>query len=516
MAAHLLGIGLVLTVLAALPVAPSDLDRHQFPKETIWHATVLLAVLLAKPWPGQGSRPSQRSALLLFGFWTVVTAVAATNPWLAWRAASLTVTSLIALHTARHIAANGAGSLLVGWAASAAAVGSLTGLAQAFGVEHSFFNEVRAPGGTLGNRNFVAHLAAAALPVHAWLMFTARRRSLPLVAIGLAACTAMLVMSRSRAGWLAALAGVAVLLMLTLLARRGAGLALPTGRILLTLLVPAIGVAAAVVLPSSLEWRSDSPYADTLGNIANYREGSGRGRLLQYRNSLKLTEQNPLLGVGPGNWALHYGSVAPRNDPSFARNDVVPLNPWPSSDAVALLTERGVPGALAALLLAFAIAWRAVPAVRAGDSRALAGAALAGTLVAVAVAGLFDAVLLLAIPAGFAAVSIGGLLGLADGDSGDPAVSPDSRAAALLVLLVAAGLARSVSQTAAYLVAGDGSSRARVERAVLIDPFNYQLQIRLARGACRDARPHAAAALRLAPTWPAARAAARRCGVEQD
>lgn len=513
-AAHTLGIGLLLAVLAALPMAPSDLDRHQFPKETLWHAAVFIAVLLARPWPGLGSRRSQRFALVLFGGWSVITMVVAANPWLAWRAVTLTTTSLIALHTARYVAAAGAASVLIGWAATAAAAGAITGLAQAFGFEHSFFNELRAPGGTLGNRNFLAHIAAAALPVHAYLMVTARRRNLPLVAIGMAACMAMLVMSRSRAGWLAALAGTVVMLFAIWLARRSAGVSLPRSRLMLILVTPAIAVGAAVLVPTTLEWRSDSPYTDTLGNIANFREGSGRGRMLQYRNSLKLTQQHPVLGVGPGNWALHYGSVAPRNDPSFARNDVVPLNPWPSSDAVALLAERGIPGALAALLLVFACGWRAVPAVRAGDARALGGAALAGTIASLGVAGMFDAVLLLAVPAGFAAITIGALLSRADGDVVSVVQVRRSKAAAILVVLVGAGLIRSAAQTAAYVVAGDGSSRQRLERAVFLDPFNYQLQIRLARGPCRAARPHAAAALRLAPTWPAAQAAARRCGVK--
>src|SRR5690606_29247955 len=183
-------------------------------------------------------------------------------------------------------------------------------------------------------------------------------------------------------------------------------------------------------------------------------EGSGRGRLLQYRNSLELVRQNPVLGVGPGNWALHYGSVAPRNDPSFARNDVVPLNPWPSSDAIAMVSERGVPGLLAALLVALSCCWRAIPALRAGDRRALGGAALAGTLVAIGVAGMFDAVLLLAVPAGFAAISIGALLSEADGGDNE---SPSSRyglVSLLLAVLLAQVLFRSAPPHADYLLAG--------------------------------------------------------------
>lgn len=512
----MLGLGLVLVVLVALPVAPSDLDRHQFPKETLWHATVLLAVLLARPWPALGLGPAQRLALLALGGWSVVTLCFADNPWLAFRAVSLTITALIALLVARHVASAGASRILLGWAAMAAATAAATGLAQAAGIEHQFFNELRAPGGTLGNRNFLAHLAAASIPIQSLLIFTARRRWVPLPTIGLALSSAMLVLSRSRAGWLAALAAIGVMFVTIAIAKRSAGVDLSRKRLFTALLTPVVAIALAVLAPTTLEWRSDSPYTETLGNLANYREGSGRGRLLQYRNTLELVRQHPVVGVGPGNWPLHYGSVAPRNDPSFARNDVVPLNPWPSSDAVALVSERGIPGLLAALLLALACCWRVIPAMRAGDRRALGGAALAGTTVAIGVAGMFDAVLLLAVPAGFAAVCIGALLSEADG-AGEAVPTPRNGVMLLLLVIpVALGLFRSATQTTAYLIAGDGSTRTRLERAAVIDPFNYQLRIRLARGPCRTSREHARAALRLAPTWPAAQAAARRCGVSPN
>ena len=52
------------------------------------------------------------------------------------------------------------------------------------------------------------------------------------------------------------------------------------------LLAVLTGAALALLLPNTLDWRSDSPYLDTLKGIANYQEGSGRGRLLQWKNSV--------------------------------------------------------------------------------------------------------------------------------------------------------------------------------------------------------------------------------------
>lgn len=509
----MLGLSLLLAVLAALPVAPSDLDRHQFPKETLFIAGVFVAVLLARPWPLVPGRRALRFAVALLSLWTIVTAIAATNPWLGWRAAALTVTGVIAFGTAHALARSGAGGILLGWMALAAVAGAATGLAQALGAEHPFFSRLRAPGGTFGNRNFLAHLAAAALPLLAGLQLQALRRvGVVTAALGIATLSAALVLTRSRAGWLAAIAALAVMTLALLLARRGAGVPVPRRRLLLLPAMMATGIALAIVAPNTLEWRSDSPYSDTLGNLTNYREGSGRGRLLQYQNTLELVRRHPVLGVGPGNWALHYGEVAPRGDPSFARNDVVPLNPWPSSDWLAAASERGVPVIAAMVLLGIAVLWRAWGGVRSGGERAIAGATLAALVAAVAVAGMFDAVLLLAVPLGFAAVSGGALLALADGETTTPFAT--DRRATWLLLALGLALARSAMQTGAYLVAGDGSSRPRLERAALLDPFSYQLRIRLARGPCRTSRQHARAAFELAPTWPAAKAAATRCGLD--
>lgn len=507
-AAHLLGLGLVLAALLALRVAPTDLDRHQFPKETVLHVAVFLSAVVA----GQAGairipRWPATWLVLLLG-WTLAGLVIATNPWLALRGAGLSATGVLAFALAHGLARAGRAGILLGWAGVAAALGVGSALAQAWGLEHPFFAELRAPGGTLGNRNFIAHLAALALPL-AMTGVLIGRRGLVSGTAGMLVIVATtgLILTRSRAGWLAAGAAVATLTLVLLLA---GGAAPPRRRLVRIPLLAVTGIILAVALPNALEWRSDSPYRDTLGNLTNYREGSGRGRLLQYQHSLELAVRHPVLGVGAGNWPLRYGDVAPRTDPSWARNDVIPLNPWPSSDWIALISERGVPAPLFAALFGLALAWRGFRRRRDDPVTAVAVAALLGTLAAVAVAGLFDAVMLLAVPVGFVAVTCGALAAVPLRDPDPAPLRPWLRR--LLMAVVAIAMLRSIQQTAAYLVAGSGAARARVERAARIDPFSYPLRIELgATGPCRASREHARAALALAPTWPAAQRAARRC-----
>ena len=61
--------------------------------------------------------------------------------------------------------------------------------------------------------------------------------------------------------------------------------------------------AAAIVLPNRLEWKSDTPYLDSAVGLVNYKEGSGHGRLVQYTNSLHMTEARSAARRRPGKLA---------------------------------------------------------------------------------------------------------------------------------------------------------------------------------------------------------------------
>ena len=515
-AAHALGLGLVFAIVAALPASPSDLDRHQLPKETAVHLAVWLAVVLARPFPALGLRRAAAWSGFLLLLITLASAIGATNLWIAERAAALTLSGVAAFFTARHLAASGMTDILLGWAASAAAIGTATGLAQAYGVTSPLFAATRAPGGTFGNRNFMAHFATLALPLAAFASLGAKRRQALGGLVLVAMLVAAIVLSRSRAAWLGAAAAAGVTVLALLLARRRAALAIPRGRVSWLIAAALLGVLGAVSIPNALQWRAASPYAETLGDIANRREGSGHGRMIQYRNTLRLAMAHPVLGVGPGNWPIRYADVAPSSDPSWGFGDPVPLNPWPSSDWMAILSERGIVAVVAILLLGLALAWRGVIAVRAGGDRALSGAALLALLAAAAVQGIFDAVLLLPTPVLFVAIVAAALLQNADGTEAviERVSRRRTRMGFVAVIILGAVSLRSLSQTAAYLVAGNGRDVARLTWAARIDPGSYPIRIALAeRGPCSAVRDDAAAALRMAPSWPAPRAAARRCGV---
>src|SRR5437763_833790 len=156
-----------------------------------------------------------------------------------------------------------------------AVVVAVTSLLQTYGLDITLFSENRSPGGTLGNRNFVAHAAAFGLPLVLFAAIGARRRFL-LGAAGAALTTATLVLTRSRAAWLAFAAVVVVFLMAMLGSPPLRRDARAWRRLIAILLFIGAVVGAALVLPNALHWRGKNPYLQSVKHVTDYESGSGR------------------------------------------------------------------------------------------------------------------------------------------------------------------------------------------------------------------------------------------------
>lgn len=539
LALRALQLGALLVALAALRHKPFELDRFFVPKELVLHATALVVCIARLGWPagddraGPGSTDDGRTrtrtrltlvdaALAGYLLLSLASALGAPNRWLAARALALSASSIALFWGARAVARAGLARPLLAALALAVAVGAGTSLLQAYGVESVYFSVNRAPGGTFGNRNFVAHLAAIGLPLLACVALRARVAAGALAAaLGTAVVAAVLVLSRSRGAWLASAAALLPLAVGMWRARRLPGARAARWRTALVVLAAAAGATAALTLPNTLAWRSDSPYLDSVRGVVDYRGGSGRGRLEQYANSARMALAHPVLGVGPGNWAVRYPRHAPAADPSLA-GDGTTANPWPSSDWVAVLSERGVPAflALGAAVLgllwwAHRVAWRAPDA-----DRALLGGVFGAVLTATVVVGAFDAVLLLAAPA-FIAWAALGVLAVESGAPDAAArpvrwpATPRRLALAALAAAGALGSARALAQGTAMALFGTGRASS-IAAAGTFDPGSYRIRLRQAelaaqRGRCAEVRRHAAAAHALLPEAAAPRRLAARC-----
>lgn len=512
--------GVILAVIVALPYKVFELDRYFVPKELVLHASALLIAVALFARRRSLSFDLVDGLLALFLLWSVGASLFATNYWLAQRSLAVSISGAIVFWGARAIALRGSYRPMLVAASIACVCAAAFCLAQAYGLDSEYFSTNRAPGGTFGNRNFVAHMAVIGLPSLVWCTVTARRAFAALAgSLGAALVGAALVLSRSRAAWLAVAAAVVVLLIPMIASRKyWRGEAHIGGRFARFALAAVIGGMVSIVLPNSLNWNSDSPYLDSARGMIDYKKGSGRGRVAQYRNSLHMAASNPVFGVGPGNWPVEYVRYAPAGDRSLT-DDGMTANPWPSSDWVAFISERGfIP--TVALLGAFAILFFAALR-RWGElenpDAVLAQCVLAGTVVTTLVVSAFDVVLLLAAPAFMVWCVLGATSGIRPSAREVSMASPwlGAAAVALLVASVVA-TARSATELVAMSSVGRGGLTAGWVAGAMWDPGSYRINLRVAelysrRGHCAVARGYARQAVALFPHSPQAKRLVRNC-----
>lgn len=495
-------------VLVVMPYRQFDLDRFLAPKEVALHAAALVAGLALLAGAARASLGRADLSLMAWMALSAASALFATNHRLAFRALAVTVSSVVVFWAARRLASAALGGALVRALAAAVVVGAVVALAQAYGVTMEFAALNRAPGGTFGNRNFMAHLTAVGVPLLLYCIATSRTKlSAGLWTVALATCAAALVLSRTRAAWLAlAVCALPVLLLLmhgpTLLEAPGARrrLAQAGGAV-------ALAVIIALFLPNSLDWKSENPYLESVVGVVNYHEGSGRGRVMQYAHSARMALSHPLLGVGTGNWAVDYPRYAPPEDPSLVAGTGTTANPWPSSDWMAQVSERGIP-ALLALMASVALLLGGAVVVRYDESRSPTArlAAVTGTaaLTVAVIEGGFDAVLLLPAPALIVWAAAGALLPVRH-EMRSLTFMVRTRIAAMLALGAFGALAigMSVRRVEAMRLASLGTTAA-LESAVDHDRGSYRLRLRAAENyaahkQCDKAREHALVARELMP-----------------
>jgi O-antigen ligase len=516
-----LGVGGLAAVLMVLPYRAFELDRFFVPKELALHATAVIAGVVAL---ARARRLALTRADLLLLAWlglSFLSTLFAGNHWLAVRAFALSFSAAVVYWSARQLAVAELGEALAGVLAAVVVVGALTALAQAYGFKMEFASLNRAPGGTFGNRNFMAHLSAVGLPLLLYGVAASRKwRTAALLVTGLAICAGALVLSRTRAAWLALMIWG---LVTVVLAARGPTLIVgKTARRRLQVAFGAMltAMVLALLIPNALDWKSDNPYLDSVKGVMNYRDGSGRGRLTQYRHSLAMTAAHPVLGVGPGNWPVAYPRFAPAGDPSLIEESGMTANPWPSSDWVAAMSERGPLAALAlagTLALLFGAALRRRFDVDATSAERLAALCGTGVLGIAVLEGAFDAVLLLPPPALVVWAAVGALV-----PAGRVVRQVDFTKAQRrwLQLLVLAGgvsfVVLSARKIQAMNIYTNGGTTAALDEAAKLDPGSYRIRMRaadawLGRGICAKARPHALAARDLFPNAPAPKRLLAQC-----
>ncbi|HVH42617.1 MAG TPA: O-antigen ligase family protein [Labilithrix sp.] len=492
--------------------SPVSAHAHVFLAQEL--VLVLGAAVLAAAAAWLGLRRCRDAVTLAVGALValeIASAATASDPWLALRSATLWISGLVVFTIAREIGMNkrelalSALLLPLGLVAGSALVEAV-GVVRLSAPRH-------APGGLLGERNVAAELLVVSAPVLAYLAIVAGhvwRRRAALVVLTVAA--AAVVLARTRSAWLA---GLALSLPLAVLVLRRASTPSERSRGGRVAGAIAVGIAIALVLPTTLRWKSAHPYRDSLVHLVDSSTPSGHGRLVQYATTARMAIGHPGLGVGPGNWATQYLAFARPGDPTI-HEGIVPVNRLPNSDVLGFAAERGLVAFGLLLALVVMLFRQAGPSA---ELRALRRA----TLLAVIVASALDAVLQTPAALLFVAWTVGLTSGTehpalaADGASGTArprlGISPTFATACVALAILAVPAMRRV---ASFDLAARARGSEDLERATILDPGDVGLRLVaaeswIAEGRCDRAREHLAAVARYSPSSPARRELEARC-----
>lgn len=209
--------------------------------------------------------------------------------------------------------------------------------------------------GNMGNRNLLAIMVSLCLPFH---IIVFEHYKSPLIRTGLSLnfllSAGVVVLTNSRVGWLGlSVLFIACLLVFAILAIRG----IIKKNLLAKLWLAFILFAIAMAVPVSILLTKNPAVAEAtsqrlksfinFSSDRNIHSESIAERLQIWSNSIQLIKENPLTGVGAGNWKFRY---AEKGLPERAqRGSVVFLQPH--NDFLWVLSETGVIGGLAFILL---------------------------------------------------------------------------------------------------------------------------------------------------------------------
>lgn len=521
--AGLYGIALCSAALAMVRSPFVDLEFFTLPKEM-----VLVAAALATGWrpdciAHQQSHTALRVFLVVAVLWMLVSVAqsGAIGSGMT-RATSITISAGVVFLTVHGRAHDHIARQHLSFVCLAAAVAATTAVLEAYGITERLSLPKRAPGGSFGQRNTLAHFIVLALPA-TYVLATRLRghiaeRGVSLVTVALIG--ACLVLTRTRAAWIAAALGVALLLgaatvgchsPASQLSRRGVA---GWGASML------LGIGLAVTLPNTLSWREPDPLASTARRLLTHQAGSGRGRVVQYTTTLRMIADAPLFGVGPGQWPVLYPRYAREGDPTVPTASATPIMPRPLGDWMGIAAEGGLPALGCFVAAAGALIVRHLRPLMTGNP---SSAGLVAMVVMLAALGGLDAIVLRAAPAFAAAVALAAL-DRSDGSVGKPRVADLAtfrykrwqavRIVFCAALLVAAP--RLFASARAMLIYSQEPSIDGLLEAARLDPTDYKVRIWLAAtlvaaDACPEATPHIRVAADLQPYAAAPRRMRQQC-----
>ncbi len=195
---------------------------------------------------------------------------------------------------------------------------------------------------TMANKNQLAAVLCLMFPFTLYAVFHGGTVWRIVTAAAVVLSVAVIVLSNTRAAWVAILAATpAAIIVFLVCARRTRELRGQLTAHWKKILIPAAGLVLAVVIFSSplLRKSGQQSVPERLHSIVTMSDRSTHERLALWEKSLDMFADHPLFGVGPGNWKL--------NIPRYGTDDLhtksgIMFYQRPHNDYLWVLTESGI------------------------------------------------------------------------------------------------------------------------------------------------------------------------------
>ena len=229
-------------------------------------------------------------------------------------------------------------------AAFVCGVVSLLGLLQYLDIGRQWVPTSGLPSGTLGHRNIAAAYVVGTLPLIIWKACGASVRSRYLLwtvcgVLGFA----FVVATRSRAAWLSVVLTLTVFVVLSVIKKSNQSKAIPFKRFRIASLVGGIVFVALVsMIPATIDkrdgeamWHEKASIGQAIASVT--ANGGDKGRLILWDSTLEMIQNQPIIGVGPGNWRIQFPAYA---DGRMMDANAVPHRPH--NDFLTIASESGL------------------------------------------------------------------------------------------------------------------------------------------------------------------------------
>jgi O-antigen ligase len=327
--------------IACIPGEYAGLDGSSLPKELSLVALAFCALLTLSGQDRKYLSAGEWMLVAIIGT-SAISATRAINVYLAFRATTITFAAILLILALRRLDPRTRRiSLLVMWA-----TGTITALVALGELAHlvprlSLYS--RGPGGLFLHRNSAAQFVALALPSSWWLLSKSRRLVLRCaIAASTISMVCFIVVTRCRGAWVATAAAVLMILCASFWKPGIIALRHRSSGFLWTACIAA-GVLMAIPITNRARYKEEHPLTLTAARLLDVKSGSGRGRVLEMRNSIGMWREAAFFGVAPGNWSVLYPQYAPPGDPSLL-SGLMSVESLPHSDYVGVATERGLVG----------------------------------------------------------------------------------------------------------------------------------------------------------------------------